>query len=572
MSILSIAAKLGLDIAGYEAGIQKVTSKNSQLNRSLEDVKSGVGALVDSLGSIGGVSSGVTGQLGEVISITNKIPDAFKNIGNGIKGFGTSITSALKAMFTSFSGFISSITAAVASTGIGAIIIAIATALAGLVSWLKNSTEGADFLKSALNNLKAVIEVTLTKLSTLGSAIVKIFKGDFKGAVNGIKEAFTGWGDALKENLNRSNEITKTQIEYEEWLIKHNLRLADMNKKASEYALIMKDESYSLAERQEALKKYQDIQKDIYNEKKKNLDYQIKIMELEQAQGGYSSREDLKKLNDLKAQRVDIQAEYNNKLKETLRLQNSLNNQEKELTIGAIIEMDKNAWDSIRKEIKEADKIEPTEVNPFEGLEDNADIAILKLEDVTNAWGAFKDGIRSVVNDLIPSLDSLRDTTIKAFGHIYQTLATGANSFKEYGKAVKAAIKQAISAIIGEAVMTMVAAQLKKVAWLNPAIALAIATAAGGLASTTLNAFASSVLKFSSGGVVPYSSYIGDNIPALVNSGEMVLNTTQQRNLFRMLNSASTNTGIISGEVRFEIEGDKLVGVLNNYNNINNRL
>ncbi len=575
MSTLSIAAKLGLDIAGYEAGIQKVTSKNSQLEKSFDGVKSGVSSLTSSLGSILGVGdlfdSQLNGLVSTVSNVSTTIPNSFKRIGTGLSTFGNSIIGAFSSMFSSFSAFISSITAAVAATGIGAIILAIVAALTGLVTWLKRSEEGSDALAKAFEVVKAVINTVLNKLQMLGSAIAKVFRGDFKGAAEDAKAAVTGWGDAFRENIEKGKKIADLKDEYEDFQASFALRMSELNKAASEYSVIAKDEKNSLAERKEALEKYKKVQAEIQRLKEKDINYQIQILKLEQSEKATLTTEDIKEMNELRAKKVDLQTEYNNSIKETLRLQNSLKTQEEELTIGAIVKMDENAWDSIRKEIKEANKIEPTEVNPFEGLEDNADIAILKLEDVTNAWGTFKDGIRSVVKDLTPSLDSLRDTTIKAFGHIYQTLATGANSFKEYGKAVKAAIKQAISAIISEAVMTMVAAQLKKVAWLNPAIALGIATAAGGLASTTLNAFASSVLKFSSGGVVPYSSYIGDNIPALVNSGEMVLNTTQQRNLFRMLNNGSKNGGL-TGEVVFQIEGDKLVGVLNNYHKIQKRL
>lgn len=575
MSTLSIAAKLGLDIAGYEAGIQKVTSKNSQLEKSFDGVKSGVSSFKSSLGDILVVGdlfdSQLNGLVSTVSNVSTSIPNSFKSIGTGLSTFGKSIIGAFSSMFSSFSAFISSITAAVAATGIGAIILAIVAALAGLVTWLKRSEEGSDALAKALEVVKAVINTVLNKLQMLGSAIAKVFRGDFKGAVEDAKAAVTGWGDAFRENIEKGKKIADLKDEYEDFQASFTLRMSELSKAASEYSVIAKDEKNSLAERKEALEKYKKVQAEIQQLKEKDINYQIQILKLEQSEKATLTTEDIKEMNELRAKKVDLQTEYNNSIKQTIRLQNSLNSQEKELTIGAIVKMDENAWDSINKEIKEANKIELIDINPFEGLEDSANITILKLEDVTNAWGAFRDGIRSGVENLSPSLDAFRNNTIKAFGYISQSLAAGANSFKEYGKAVKAAIKQAISAIIGEAVMTVVAAQLKKLAWLNPMIALGIATAAGGLASTTLNAFASSVLKFNSGGVVPYSSYIGDNIPALVNSGEMVLNTTQQRNLFRMLNNGSKSGGI-TGEVVFQIEGDKLVGVLNNYTKIQNRL
>lgn len=70
--------------------------------------------------------------------------------------------------------------------------------------------------------------------------------------------------------------------------------------------------------------------------------------------------------------------------------------------------------------------------------------------------------------------------------------------------------------------------------------------------------------KFAKGGIVPGNSFSGDNITAQVNSGEMILNTSQQAKLFDLLNgSGSLNSG--SNKVEFVIKGQELKGVLNNY-------
>lgn len=64
---------------------------------------------------------------------------------------------------------------------------------------------------------------------------------------------------------------------------------------------------------------------------------------------------------------------------------------------------------------------------------------------------------------------------------------------------------------------------------------------------------------FANGGIVGGQSYNGDQMTARVNSGEMILNATQQANLYSMANQPSNGGGF----VKFEIEGSKLVGVLN---------
>jgi hypothetical protein len=50
--------------------------------------------------------------------------------------------------------------------------------------------------------------------------------------------------------------------------------------------------------------------------------------------------------------------------------------------------------------------------------------------------------------------------------------------------------------------------------------------------------------KFAHGGIVSGNSFSGDRIPALVNSGEMIINTTQQAKLFDLIaNGGLTSLG-----------------------------
>ena len=72
--------------------------------------------------------------------------------------------------------------------------------------------------------------------------------------------------------------------------------------------------------------------------------------------------------------------------------------------------------------------------------------------------------------------------------------------------------------------------------------------------------------SFAEGGIVKGSNTIGDMNLARVNSGEMILNGSQQAHLFKMLNQGNTPESTTSGEVHFKIQGKDLVGVLSNYN------
>ena len=100
-------------------------------------------------------------------------------------------------------------------------------------------------------------------------------------------------------------------------------------------------------------------------------------------------------------------------------------------------------------------------------------------------------------------------------------------------------------------------AEQSKMPWPLNIIAMA-ATAAGLMASIA------NVPKFATGGIVSGSSFVGDNVIARVNSGEMILNTRQQANLFSMLDGGARTNVQGANVVKWRIEGRDLVGVMHN--------
>lgn len=99
-----------------------------------------------------------------------------------------------------------------------------------------------------------------------------------------------------------------------------------------------------------------------------------------------------------------------------------------------------------------------------------------------------------------------------------------------------------------------------------------LAAIAAGIAAVVA-AFAM-ISSFADGGIIGGKTTLGDMNIARVNKGEMILNGTQQKRLFSILDgnvSASPNN-ITSGNVKFEIKGSTLVGVLKNHNSKMNKI
>ena len=87
-------------------------------------------------------------------------------------------------------------------------------------------------------------------------------------------------------------------------------------------------------------------------------------------------------------------------------------------------------------------------------------------------------------------------------------------------------------------------------------------TAIGAI--TSMVAAFASIPKFANGGIIPGNMFSGDRVPVLANSGEMILNRTQQGYLFNMLQLGGYRKNDEISTVRFEIGYDKLIGVLKN--------
>lgn len=127
------------------------------------------------------------------------------------------------------------------------------------------------------------------------------------------------------------------------------------------------------------------------------------------------------------------------------------------------------------------------------------------------------------------------------------------------------AIGQMITAIgaltAAEATEAQVAATMKAVEtskhWIE---AIAAVAALGGVVAASIAA-SKNAGNFANGGIVGGTSYTGDRLVANVNSGEMILNTTQQGKLWKQINNGGG-----SNQVEFHIAGTELVGVLNNNN------
>lgn len=154
-----------------------------------------------------------------------------------------------------------------------------------------------------------------------------------------------------------------------------------------------------------------------------------------------------------------------------------------------------------------------------------------------------------------------------AMSNITALVDDGAASWTSYGTNILQAIAQAIPAIASltaaknaeatanaASVVTGAGSAVASIPYVGPAMAIAaIASVIAALAN---------IPKFADGGIVGGSSYYGDRILARLNSGELVLNQSQQAGLLNMIDRPTQNIHL---DGAFSISGRDLRLVLDKY-------
>ena len=191
------------------------------------------------------IEAEVKSNIGDVSKDASSAASEFKVMGvslNGVKaGFASAAVTA-KGMF-------GTIKAGLISTGIGAFVVIIGS----LMVFLTKTKKGAELLQTAFAGIGAALSVLTDRISAIGGAIVKVFSGDFSGAVKDVKGAMVGIGDEIARELKLAIELERKFQQIADSERQLNIERAEANKIIAKARLDAEDETKSLEERMSAL-------------------------------------------------------------------------------------------------------------------------------------------------------------------------------------------------------------------------------------------------------------------------------------------------------------------------------
>ena len=283
-----------VDSTDLASGIAKVTSEFGDLEKKGKEAFEGAtdkaGGFISKLGG----SEDTVSKFGEIGS------KAFGGIDKALGGLPSGFAGALKGIKGANGGF-KAMKGAIASTGIGLLVIA----LGELISYLMESKTFTDLMNQALLRIKAVIKPTVDLVMSLGSALGALFSGNPGEAFDIASEAVGGYGKALYDAQINVSALNKAQKELEKLQKEGNLLQAQANLKAHEANRISRDRTKSDKERLEALN-------DIRDAENESLNIDIRKVNLE--------KETLTRLSQVQKLTLDQQARMNELKVESLEL------------------------------------------------------------------------------------------------------------------------------------------------------------------------------------------------------------------------------------------------------------
>ena len=376
-----VAIEVDVKVEGADKNLGKVKTElkgvEKQAKKSTDQIKSGFDA----------ASKQATSLPGPV----GRAAQAFQSMVGGIKK-GIVALKTLKG--------------ALLATGLGALVVVVGS----LVAYFTETERGAQKLRIAMAAVGAAVGVVKDAMVGLGESFVQFFSGDFSGAIDTLKNSFTGLGDEIvkdtKAAIALERAMNQVKVQERELAVERAKTLQVI----AEARLAAEDETKSAEERIAKLKEAAALEADLTSKELANEEEKLRIMQ-EQAALNESDEATLQAIADQEAKVAQVQL---NSLNLNRRLKTELNSLEREIET----ERKQRATDE-QKRLEEANK---KELELLEQLKETR-IALIKDEEerkVAEAELALENKLAKIEGDSIAevelrkNLEAIADQEIQA--------------------------------------------------------------------------------------------------------------------------------------------------------------
>ena len=289
---MSEEINININVKGASDGGKKIDKLGSNIKKSTKDADN--------------LSSSLTDAWGEVSILGT-------SLGSVQKAFVATAGTAKKMFVSIKMGLI--------STGIGAFVVAIGS----LLTYFAQTKDGAEILEKTLTTLGAGIKVITDRIAGFGRGVMKVFKGDFKGAAKDMTNSLKGIGKEIIEEIKLANDLADATIRIRDSQRELNVETAQRRAEVEALKLIAEDLSKDEETRLNAAKEAFQIEQDLLDKRVNNAEEELRIQQERMAMGE-NTAEDLDKeaqllinVANLRQESGTKQIELNNKINGIVR-------------------------------------------------------------------------------------------------------------------------------------------------------------------------------------------------------------------------------------------------------------
>lgn len=247
-----------------------------------------------SVKSVNGVKGAITNLQATADKATGGMISKFNNFGKSLLGVTTSTQGASKAMKV--------FKVALASTGVGAIVVAFGS----LVTFLTSTQRGMDKVSKATAALGATFDVIRDRISTVGEAFSLLFSGKPGEAFDKLKESVSGLTEEIVEETKQAYNLKDALLDLRDTEISLIASTAERRKEIAKARLEAEDETKTYTERVQALDRAAQLENEILNEQLEIAKERARIT-AEQVGLGESLTEDLRAREEAQARVFELE-------------------------------------------------------------------------------------------------------------------------------------------------------------------------------------------------------------------------------------------------------------------------
>ena len=276
----------------YKKASKEVAAAKDALNKFTTGVN-------DGRNNVGLYTQGIT----DAMKQTSLFGNAFNVIGD-VKGKFSGAVTGVKNLSSSFS----TLKAAIASTGIGLLVIA----LGALVTWFQKSAEGGGIMKQAMAAVGEVFNTLIGTLTKVGKLLKDVFTGDW-GKLRADTQAIGDEWKNIGSNMREAADLAKLEISLAKEKRKTVVDEASITRDIAKLRLDAADKTKTNKERIDALRKSLSLEKDLTGEKvglaEKELNILQRRIKLQESHGVKASKDDKDRLAELTAAKINAESE-----------------------------------------------------------------------------------------------------------------------------------------------------------------------------------------------------------------------------------------------------------------------